>query len=207
MGNQVKKLRLPKYIKNFNVENRAAKAIEKQKYQATVSPRHPSTVEIFKKMEESFPNTDDHDLNRLVEERSKQIKVMSKDISKSSPAHEMLDKRPSKEREEAWLNLEHEGKKNTDYDKYGYVRPDKIRPGHLTLRQFDELLIEIKEKRDSREQIIDRCVSKFQVDKTDLATLIDFYKPLYQMNKPKSEGENTPDFARVDTVFPNLKLK
>lgn len=49
MGNKL--IRTPKYIKNFNIENRAAKKLEKNNVQVKVSPRHPSTVEKFKKIE------------------------------------------------------------------------------------------------------------------------------------------------------------
>jgi hypothetical protein len=40
---------VPKYFTNFNIENRAIKKINAN--EAVMSPRHPSTVEYFKKNE------------------------------------------------------------------------------------------------------------------------------------------------------------
>lgn len=50
MGNQLRKLRIPKYVRDFNLENRIEKELEKD-LTHRVSPRHPSTVERFKKIE------------------------------------------------------------------------------------------------------------------------------------------------------------
>ena len=50
MGNRASWV--PKYIRDFNIENRAAKEIDLHKIKQ--SPRHPSTIEIFKKREGYF---------------------------------------------------------------------------------------------------------------------------------------------------------
>ncbi len=53
MGGQSSKIKIvPKYFKNFNIENRVSKQIEKiQKGDITPSPRHPSTAKLIKEME------------------------------------------------------------------------------------------------------------------------------------------------------------
>ena len=43
---------MPKYFRDFNIENRAAKELDLNKIKQ--SPRHPSTVDIFKKREGIF---------------------------------------------------------------------------------------------------------------------------------------------------------
>ena len=56
MGNFGAKIRWPgfKYIKNFNIENRAIKKLEVQETNVQarkMAPRHPSTVKILKELE------------------------------------------------------------------------------------------------------------------------------------------------------------
>ncbi len=53
MGGKTSKIKIvPKYFKNFNIDNRVSKQIEKiQKGEILQSPRHPSTARLFKEME------------------------------------------------------------------------------------------------------------------------------------------------------------
>ena len=52
MGNKIRKMPVPKYIKDFNVENRVTNEIEKMEHgMQKMAPRHPSTVEKFKQIE------------------------------------------------------------------------------------------------------------------------------------------------------------
>ena len=52
MGKSVSKYAL-KYFRNFNIENKAYKQIDKMENNVALktSPRHPSTAHIFKKIE------------------------------------------------------------------------------------------------------------------------------------------------------------
>jgi hypothetical protein len=56
MGKGASKLRQPKYVKNFNIENKSIDVIDSIETGKHVkaSPRHPSTVEAFKKNEGNF---------------------------------------------------------------------------------------------------------------------------------------------------------
>lgn len=157
---------------------------------------------LFNKPVESSPNVDDKEVNKKLVERSKNIKVVGKDVSASSP-REMGDKRPSKEKEMArWAGLSSEATKiDIDYQKYGYSRPDKIRPGQLTLRQFDEMINEYRAKNASMD-VIDRCAQEFKIDKNELIILIEYYKPLYRVDK----SEPVQEAIGVDKIFPNIKL-
>ncbi len=53
MGKGASKLRKPKYIKNFNAENKSLDVIDsiEQGQHMKIAPRHPSTVEAFKRNE------------------------------------------------------------------------------------------------------------------------------------------------------------
>ena len=56
MGNSATRIKWPgsKYIKNFNIENRANKKLELQETDVQarkLAPRHPSTVQMFKDLE------------------------------------------------------------------------------------------------------------------------------------------------------------
>jgi hypothetical protein len=53
MGGKSSKIKIiPKYFKNFNIENRVSNQIEKiQRGEISPSPRHPSTAKLYKEME------------------------------------------------------------------------------------------------------------------------------------------------------------
>lgn len=44
---------VPGYLRNFNIEKRVANKIETIEKAGALAPRHPSTVEMFKKIEGS----------------------------------------------------------------------------------------------------------------------------------------------------------
>ena len=96
-------------------------------------------------------------------------------------------------------------KHDIDYEKYGYPKPDKIKPGHLTLRSFDELLNEFKQAKSEAtssneiELIHVNLIKKFNVDREDLKLLIEYYKPFYVLDS-KNKKQEVP----VESLFPNL---
>lgn len=107
------------------------------------------------------------------------------------------DTRPSKEREEArWLGLE-QGNVDVEFEKYGYVRPAKIKPGHLTLKQFDEMLLEYKAKKSP--EVVDKYAAELKIEKSDILILLEYFKPLYRIDK----GEVDP--LKFENVFTNVK--
>ena len=140
-----------------------------------------------------------------MEERSKNIQVKSKLASDSAPKH-MPDKRPSKEREEArWLGLNpDQRKRDVDYEKYGYAQPQKIRAGCLSLRQFDEFLIEIKSS-GTPDEVIRRRADESKIDTAELRTLLEYYKPLYRVDKNQPDEASQEHAPIIEQVFTNVK--
>ena len=142
-----------------------------------------------------------------VAERSKQVVVKSKDGNMLPKSTE--DKRPSKEREEARrLGLDQTEKKfDIDFEKYGYARPEKIRSGHMSLRQFDEFLDEYKSNKTS--EVISRRADEFKIDKAEIGKLLEYFKPLYQVsaNKPPADKVDADPNAppHFQQVFSNVK--
>ncbi|CAF0904267.1 unnamed protein product [Brachionus calyciflorus] len=171
MGKNLSKL---PYFRNFNIEQRVEKHLEKTQKTINLSPRHPSTQHIFKQIEESAPNVDEKLENKLLVEKSKNVKIYT------GERVEILnnkDKRPKKENE----ILMAERFKNIDFEKYGYSKPDKIRHGFLTLRQFDEAV---------NKYMVTKSIDEFKdlienndLNKNDIHILIEYYKPFYKISR------------------------
>ena len=117
-------------------------------------------------------------------------------------ASEIVDKRPKKENE---MNFSTERNYDIDYEKYGYTKPDKIKPGHFTLRQFDEMINEFKQAKrvatspDNIELIEESLSKKYNLDKSTLKILTHYYKP-FDVVGSKEKVEQTP----IGKIFPNV---
>ena len=168
------------YFRNFNLENRISKQLEKNKMVAQASPRHPSTQELFNKIEQSSPNIDEQMENKLIVEKSKDVKVY---INDRIEIKNNKDKRPKKENEYFTETL-----RDPEYEKYGYVKPEKIKPGYLTLRQFDEAITRYAVSKSINE--FDDLIKNNDLDKDIIPILIEYYKPFYKLNpKQPSSAE------------------
>jgi hypothetical protein len=53
MGKGLSKV-TPKYIRDFNIENRAHKFIENENIKTKIAPRYPSTVDLLREQEGNF---------------------------------------------------------------------------------------------------------------------------------------------------------
>ncbi len=53
MGKGLSKV-TPKYIRDFNIENRAHKFIENENIKTKIAPRYPSTVDLLKDQEGNY---------------------------------------------------------------------------------------------------------------------------------------------------------
>jgi hypothetical protein len=156
---------------------------------------------------ESIKDVDEKPINTTIEERLKSIKITKHDVSTSSP-RELGDKRPSKEREMArWMGLSPEQRKvDVDFEKYGYSSPEKIRSGYLSLRQFDEMLNEIKMS-STPVSVLEKRAQESKISKDDLIVLLEYYKPLYRKSKGKGAQDADQTEVKIDQVFTNVKLE
>lgn len=172
------------YFRNFNLENRISRQLEKNKKVVQISPRHPSTQEIFKKIEQSSPDIDELSQNKLVVEKSKDVKVY---ISEKIEIKTDKDKRPKKENE-----LFTESLRNIDYEKYGYIKPDKIKHGCFTLRQFDETINKYAVSKSMDE--FSELITKNGLDKESIPILIEYYKPFYKLNPKNTNSQEKKNY-------------
>ena len=144
----------------------------------------------------------DLEMNSNVLQSLKTVKVYSTGDENLATANKKFDKRPKKENEEAHLTGE---SKPTDgvFENYGYNTPKKIRPGNLTLQQFDMFINEYK-----KEKSID-VISKFGADtKIDMTTLYVFlenYKPFLKFDGKGGKAKNANEQLKLESVFPNVK--
>ncbi|CAF0813012.1 unnamed protein product [Brachionus calyciflorus] len=167
---------IPSFLRNFNIDQRVYSKLDEIEQTCKPAPWHPSTAHQFDMINKNKPDYDDRKVNSIVAENSKSITVLTNSPAKNL---DVTDKRPKKENEKKnFLN----NIQDEDYDKYGFVKPVKIQPGNLTLRQFDELIKEIFSK-DIRAD--DRIAEKFcesnNIGKMNIKILLQYIKPLYKI--------------------------
>lgn len=114
--------------------------------------------------------------------------------------NEVPDKRPKKINE--IVSMFGEKKYDLDWEKYGYTKPEKIRPGNITLRQFDEMINEYRANKSA--ETIKKLSQTYNLDTTNLHILLEYYKPLYRINKSKEAAEQNDTI--IGNVFPNVNL-
>lgn len=89
---------------------------------------------------------------------------------------EVADKRPRKENE---LIQFFENKPEHEFLTYGYHVPNKIEAGHLTLKQFDELIKQINPDQDHKK--IENFCQKNKLNFDDVKILLNYFKPFYKL--------------------------
>lgn len=120
-----------------------------------------------------------------------------------NPQSKKPDLRPKKENEIDWFNIDRK-QLDPEFEKYGYVRPEKIKPGHITLRMFDELINEYKANKSA--EGIKALATKYGINETDVHILIERYRPFSIKFAPgPSDGSKQEPAPAIGQVFPNLK--
>lgn len=195
-------IKTPKYIKNFNIENKASKKIEKiaKGDGFVMAPRHPSTAAILKEIEENAPSDLDKSKPEHLE-HLKKVKVFSKGDNYLESNVEEKRPKPKKENEQfSMSSLEYD----VDYEKYGYRKPEKIKLGNLTLRQFDEMLNEYKKEKSSKD--LEYFSQKYnKVKPENVRVLVEYFKPFSRFEQGDGKNNKNETIASaVQDVFPNL---
>ena len=149
------------------------------------------------------PNLDEQKLNQKV------IKShIFADSMTGTAKHQVSgDKRPKKENE-----MNYNIKYDVDFQKYGYIKPERVKNGNLTLRQFDELVNEFKQnkpKSKNIQELKDGLAKKYNISIENLNYLIDFYKPFKVITNTTvaaSKNQSEPNVAAniLGSTFPNL---
>jgi hypothetical protein len=136
----------------------------------------------------------------MVIESSKtiQVKTTGPYAGDERATHDVNDKRPKKENEVDFLSEALKG--DVDFNVYGYIKPEKIRQGHLTLRTFDEILSHYKENKSI--DTLNNLAKKHNLNTNDLHILLEYFKPLSVVQKDRKKNDDGVDLIEV---FPNLK--
>lgn len=145
----------------------------------------------------------DLESNREVLKSLKTVKVYSKDPNNVEPSDlgndKAFDKRPKKENEE--YNLDGEIVFDAVYQKYGYVNPERLRPGKLTLEQFDQFINGYK--KDKSIEFIKQFSEGSKIDVATLHVFLEHYKAFSKIDGRTPENKVEP--LKLDSVFPNVK--
>ncbi|RNA12388.1 hypothetical protein BpHYR1_045550 [Brachionus plicatilis] len=161
---------IPAFLRNFNIEQRVYSKLDEIDHTNRPAPWHQSTAQILEMIKEASPKTDEKRHNEMVEKRSKTLKI----VSNGPAVHpEVAVRRPKKENE---LFNFFDNKPDRDYISYGYHTPNKVQPGHLTLKQFDQFLKEIYSSNDDKK--MEFFCQKNNIKHEELTILVDYLKPL-----------------------------
>ena len=145
----------------------------------------------------------DLESNQNVLKSLEKVKVYSKGDKNLATSNKAFDKRPKKENENSWMG---EIKLDEVYDKYGYIEPNKLKTGQISLKKFDEFLNEYKKEKSI--DYINKFAEQNRMDVTTLHVFLEHYKPFMKIDgRGKGAAENQPDPLKLDNVFPNLKTK
>ena len=155
-------------------------------------------------MKEMAPNIDEKRLNEKVIKSN----IFADSLTGTAKHQVSSDKRPKKENEINYGDLKYD----VDYQKYGYIKPDRIKTGNLSLRQFDELVNEFKQNKTNTknvEELKDNLAKKYNISKESFNHLIEFYKPfkvITNTTKSPSKNQNEQNQAAniLGSIFPNV---
>ncbi len=141
-------------------------------------------------------------MNRNVLKSLKTVKVYSKGDENLATSNKNLDKRPKKENEGFYRGVEL--KIDEVFENYGYVTPEKIRAGNLTLQQFDMFINQYK--KDKSVEVIKKFSEDTKIDVTTLHVFLEHYKPFLKIDgKGGKRPDNADEQLKLNTVFPNVK--
>lgn len=154
--------------KNFNVENRAHRFIEKQNQKPVPPPKYSDTEKMIQHVREKHPEAMQEHLqkNSQLLERLKDVKVDSTDVAGKSLGIE-IDKDIPKEAERT-LPQAKSGAGRPD------LFPDEVPPGRISVSKAMELLA--KHKQDKEKWTAERLSKDCNLDLTDTENILKYFQ-------------------------------
>ncbi|XP_074105547.1 NADH dehydrogenase [ubiquinone] 1 alpha subcomplex assembly factor 4 isoform X1 [Cotesia typhae] len=171
--------RLSKPARAFNIENRAAKILEREK--PIPAPPHPSTAQQLKISREVDPNFLENHYKKDEElyGRLKQVFVSSHIVHKISD-QESEAKKPKNKK---W---------SQDFE-YGFWEPEKIPEGRCQLKTAMQFMADYQA--DSKKNSIESIAMKYKLNPADVKNIIKYYR-VFQVVQPQDSKMYVP---REDT--------
>ncbi|XP_071818559.1 NADH dehydrogenase [ubiquinone] 1 alpha subcomplex assembly factor 4-like isoform X1 [Apostichopus japonicus] len=155
--------------RNFNVENRAHKFIEKHSDKPLAPPKYPESQKMVQHVEEKgFPKAMQEHLQKNAQllDRLKDVKVDSTDVEGKSLGIE-IDKDIPSEAERS-LPLSRSGDGSPD------LFPDEVPAGRISVQKAMELLA--KHKQDKEKWTAERLAQDCKLDLTDTENILDNFQ-------------------------------
>jgi len=148
-------------VKNINVENRAHRVIDKEKPAA--APRHPSTVEIIKNLEQN------PEIKEKIKQKDSELSDRLKQVYVTS------DEKPETDQGSSSRNRGlPQNRATVEFSPYGYAEPKIIPEGKTTLQKALEFIS--KHQEDSLLWNAQVISDKYKVTVKDTEDVLEHFK-------------------------------
>jgi len=189
MGNKVTSALIRRPVKNWNVENRAQSLIETQE-KPTAAPRHPSTRELLDKFSHDHP-----ELSAIQKTKNEQLAKMLHGMVVNPQKMGEIKSTVSTEPRVA------DRVKHAD-DEFGYLEPEKIRPGKCSIRQTLQFLGDhFTNPQQFNANVI---ASSYQLDSERVKLVLKYFQ-VFQIQLPGQQSRSSDD--EPSTLTPGFAAK
>ncbi|CAG2103070.1 unnamed protein product [Medioppia subpectinata] len=173
-------------LQRFNVDNRAEKAIDKQKAIPRMAPRHERTDQLFKQITQNNPQFR-QELNEKREDllkRLQTVKVVSEE--RVWTEEEVKEMEEIKERVRSRLPHSHEG---TDIPMHAYVEPHHVPIGRISLIRALDFIGKHAQSPDHFDA--HTIAAQHRLDEEEVKNVLKYFKPFYKdvMTDPVADTE------------------
>ncbi|GAU97409.1 hypothetical protein RvY_08715 [Ramazzottius varieornatus] len=181
-------------LRNWNVENRAFRVIEKQKEQPRMAPRYPTDQKVLARRGRQEAAADSRTVPGLetekepsLDERLKTVKVYSHDVPSSRPPVEYhsqtaIERDPRKDAPSSRPLPEE--RQTMDEPEYGFPEPEKVMPGKITFKNALELMA--LAQHDPVTYNAEHLASVYNMRPEDVADLVRYFK-VFTLFIPKTK--------------------
>jgi NADH dehydrogenase [ubiquinone] 1 alpha subcomplex assembly factor 4 len=165
--------------KNWNIENRAQRHIEKQD-RPSVAPRHPTTTDIIDQFVREHP-----EIREEITKKDQQLADMLKGMVVNPNKFGEIVSKPS---QPSHRPLPEDRKKPPDTE-FGYLEPEVIRPGRCTVRQALDFIGE-HFKDPASAGSAESIAQKYNLDVSRVRHVLKYFH-VFNVQMPKTD--RTPD--------------
>ncbi|XP_046374316.1 NADH dehydrogenase [ubiquinone] 1 alpha subcomplex assembly factor 4-like [Haliotis cracherodii] len=174
MGRAVSKMSRP--LKNFNVENRAHRAIDKQGDQPKVAPRYPSSAPLLDKFADDHPEY-------LTAQKTKHGKLVDNMRKLQLDSHGPPPEIKSKPRPKP------ESRDKLEDPEFGFLEPERIPAGRTSIRQAMQFITQHQSAPQDYKS--SQIAHEYKLDEVHVQQILKYFQT-FHMHLPKALLDKHP---------------